>query len=152
MIINGKEVEVDFRRAAQIQDRVNKVEQLPDNSKVEVNNRELKELQNITSNTFENFDGYGMSNNILLTGKKSKENRKEYYTTYQEMADSNFINRGLQIISDDCTQKNNDGHVLKVYSDDDEIKEILEDLFYQRLGVDKEAWSQFVAAFPKIKG
>ena len=141
MIINGKEVEVDFRRAAQIQDRVNKVEQLPDNSKVEVNNRELKELQNITSNTFENFDGYGMSNNILLTGKKSKENRKEYYTTYQEMADSNFINRGLQIISDDCTQKNNDGHVLKVYSDDDEIKEILEDLFYQRLGVDKEAWS-----------
>lgn len=141
MIINGKEVEVDFRRAAQIQDIVNKTEQLPDNSKVEVNNRELKELQDISSNTFENFDGYGMSNNILLTGKKSKENRKEYYTTFQEMSESNFINRGLQVITDDCTQKNNEGHVLKVYSDDDEIKEILEELFYQRLGVDKEAWS-----------
>lgn len=141
MIINGKEVEVDFRRAAQIQDIVNKTEQLPDNSKVEVNNRELKELQDISSNTFENFDGYGMSNNILLTGKKSKENRKEYYTTFQEMSESNFINRGLQVITDDCTQKNNEGHVLKVYSDDDDIKEILEELFYQRLGVDKEAWS-----------
>ena len=141
MIINGKEVEIDFRRAAQIQDKVNKVEQLPDNSKVEVNNRELKQLQDITSNTFDSFDGYGMNNNILLTGKKSKENRKEYYTTYQEMSDSNFINRGLQVISDDCTQKNNEGHTLKIYSDDDDTKEILEDLFYQRLNIDKEAWS-----------
>lgn len=141
MIINGKEVEIDFRRAAQIQDRVNKVEQLPDNSKVEVNNQELKQLQDITSNTFDNFDGYGMNNNILLTGKKSKENRKDYYMTYQEMSESNFINRGLQVISDDCTQKNIEGHVAKIYSDDDEIKEILEELFYQRLNIDKETWS-----------
>ena len=101
MIINGKDVEVDFRRAAQIQDRVNKVEQLPDNSKVEVNNRELKQLQDIASNAFDSFDGYGMTNNTLLTGRNSKENRKEYYTTYQEMRESNFINRGLQVIKDD---------------------------------------------------
>ena len=141
MIINGKEVEVDFRRAAQIQDKVNKIEQLPDNSKVEVNKRELKELQSFTDNSFDNFDGYGMNNNILLTGKKSKENRKDYYTTYQEMSESNFINRGLQVIADDCTQKNNEGHTIKVYSDDDETKEILESLFYQRLNVDKELWS-----------
>ena len=141
MIINGKDVEVDFRRAAQIQDRVNKVEQLPDNSKVEVNNRELKQLQEITSNTFDSFDGYGMTNNTLLTGKNSKENRKEYYTTYQEMRESNFINRGLQVISDDCTQKNNEGHTVKNYSDDDEIKEILDSLFFERLNIDKEIWS-----------
>jgi hypothetical protein len=141
MIINGKEVEVDFRRAAQIQDRVNKVEQLPDNSKTEVNNRELKELQDISSNTFENFDGYGMTNNMLLTGKKPKENRKDYYTTFQEMSESNFIHRGLQIIADDCSQKNNEGHTVKVYSDDDEIKEILEKLYYERLNIDKELWS-----------
>jgi len=141
MLINGKDVEVDFRRAAQIQDRVNKVEQLPDNSKVEVNNKELKELQDIATNTFDNFDGYGMTNNMLLTGKKSKENRKDYYTTFQEMSESNFIHRGLQVISDDCSQKNNEGHTLKVYSDDDENKEILENLFYERINIDKELWS-----------
>ena len=141
MIINGKDVEVDFRRAAQIQDRVNKVEQLPDNSKVEVNNRELKQLQEITSNTFDSFDGYGMTNNTLLTGRNSKENRKEYYTTYQEMRESNFINRGLQVISDDCTQKNSEGHTIKNFSDDDEIKEILDSLFFERLNIDKEIWS-----------
>ena len=141
MIINGKEVEIDFRRAAQIQDKINQVQQLPDNTKVEVNNKELKQIADITTNTFENFDGYGMTNNMLLTGKKSKENRKDYYTTYEEMDESNFIHRGLQIISDDCTQKNIEGHVLKIYSDDDETKNILDELFYERINVDKELWS-----------
>ena len=41
------------------------------------------------------------------------------------MRESNFINRGLQVISDDCTQKNNEGHTVKNYSDDDEIKDML---------------------------
>ena len=141
MLINGKEVEVDFRRAAQIQDAVNKTSQLPDNSKVEVNKQELKDLQSFTTNTFENFDGYGINNNMLLTGKKSKENRKDYYSTYQEMSETNFIHRGLQVIADDASQKNVDGHTIKVYSDDDETKEILSNLFYERLNVDKELWS-----------
>jgi len=141
MLINGKEVEVDFRRASQIQDLVNRTEQLPDNSKVEVNKQELKELQDYTTNTFENFDGYGMNNNVLLTGKKAKENRKDYYNTFQEMSESNFIHRGLQVIADDASQKNIEGHTAKVYSDDDEIKEILTELFYKRLNIDKELWS-----------
>ena len=33
MLINGREVEVDFKRAEEIQSRVNTVEQLPDNTK-----------------------------------------------------------------------------------------------------------------------
>lgn len=141
MIINGKEVEVDFRKAAEIQQRVNKVSQLPDSAKVEVNKKELKELKNAVTDTFESFDGYGMSNNTLLTGKNSKENRKEYYTTFQEMSECNFINRGLQVIADDCTQRNQEGHTVRCYSDDDEIKQILDELFIERLNIDKELWS-----------
>lgn len=141
MIINGKEVEVDFRKAAEIQDRVNKVKQLPDSAKVEVNKKELKQLKDVVNDTFESFDGYGMSNNTLLTGKNSKENRKEYYTTFQEMSECNFINRGLQVIADDCSQRNQEGHTVKNYSDDDEIKQILDDLFIERLNIDKELWS-----------
>lgn len=141
MIINGKEVEVDFRRAAEIQNKVNKVSQLPDSAKVEVNKKELKELRDVVSDSFDSFDGYGMSNNTLLTGKNSKENRKEYYTTYQEMSECNFINRGLQVIADDCTQRNQEGHTVRSYSDDDEIKQILDELFIDRLNIDKEIWS-----------
>lgn len=141
MIINGKEVEVDFRRAAEIQNKVNKVAQLPDSAKVEVNKKELKQLKDAVNDTFESFDGYGMSNNTLLTGKNSKENRKEYYTTFQEMSECNFINRGLQVIADDCTQRNQEGHTVRSYSDDDEIKDILDALFLERLNIDKEIWS-----------
>lgn len=143
MIINGREVEVDFKRAAQIQDKVNKVEQLPDSAKVEVNKRELTDLKLFANDTFDGSDAFGFSNNTLLTGKNSKENRKEYYTSYQEMSECNFIHRGLQIIADDCSLRNEDGHTFKILSDDDEIKEILEELFEERINLDKELWSIF---------
>ncbi len=143
MIINGREVEVDFKRAAQIQDKVNKVEQLPDSAKVEVNKRELTDLKLFANDTFDGSDSFGFSNNTLLTGKNSKENRKEYYTSYQEMSECNFIHRGLQIIADDCSLRNEDGHTFKILSDDDEIKEILEELFEERINLDKELWSIF---------
>lgn len=141
MIINGKEVEVNFRQAAQIQDKVNKVEQLPDTAKVEVGKKELKEINAFYADSMNNFDGFGMSNNTLLTGKHIRENRKEYYTTFEEMSECNFIQRGLQIIADDCSQKNLQGHTLKINSDDEEIKQLLEELFFERINVDKELWS-----------
>ena len=141
MLINGKEVEINFKKAAEIQNRVNLVNDLPDNTKVEVSKKELKDLKQWSDYSFNNFDGYGMSNNTLLTGKKSKEKRKDYYSTFQEMSEYNFIHRGLQIIADDCSQRNIEGHTLRVNSDDDEIKDILEQLFYERINIDKELWS-----------
>lgn len=141
MIIRGKEVEIDFRNAEKIQDKVNKANQLPDSAKAELGKKEINELKNYTNDTFNSFDGFGMSNNTLLTGKNSKENRKDYYSTFQEMSECNFIHRGLQIIADDCSQKNVEGHTLKIYSDDDDIKETLDELFYERLNIDKELWS-----------
>ena len=141
MIIRGKEVEIDFRNSEKIQDKVNKADQLPDSAKAELGKKELNVLKNYTNDTFNSFDGFGMSNNTLLTGKNSKENRKDYYNTFQEMSECNFIHRGLQIIADDCAQKNIEGHTLKIYSDDDDIKKTLDELFYERLNIDKELWS-----------
>lgn len=141
MIVNGKEVEINFKQASQIQDRVNNVEQLPDNAKSEIGKKELKEINSFISDNSSNFDGFGMTNNTLLTGKNARENRKDYYTTFQEMSECNFIHRGLQIIADDCSQKNMEGHTLKVYSDDEEIQQILQELFFERLNIDKELWS-----------
>ena len=100
MIIRGKEVEIDFRNSEKIQDKVNKADQLPDSAKAELGKKELNVLKNYTNDTFNSFDGFGMSNNTLLTGKNSKENRKDYYNTFQEMSECNFIHRRLQIIAD----------------------------------------------------
>lgn len=142
MLINGKEVEVDFRRAEVVQDRINKIEQLPDSAKAELSKKDLKELSKEVTNNFSYLDGaFEVVNNTLLTGKNAKENRKDYYTTFQEMSECNFIHRGLQIIADDCSQKNQYGHSVRINSDDDEIKQILEELFNDRINIDKELWS-----------
>lgn len=143
MIINGKEVETNYRRAEEIQKKVNKVEQLPDTAKVEVNKKELKEI-NYESQDFSNFDGFGMTNNTWRDNTSNPETRKDYYNTYQEMSETNFIHRGLQIIADDCTQKNSvNGHTILVNSEDDDIKQTLSELFIDRLNIDREIWSIF---------
>jgi hypothetical protein len=84
---------------------------------------------------------FSFQNNNTFLSKEGRINRKEYYQTFQDMSNCNFIHRGLQIIADDCSQKNQEGHTVKINSDDDEIKEILEDLFYNRLNFNKELWS-----------
>jgi len=141
MLINGKDVEINYKKAAEIQSRVNLVQDLPDNVKTEVSKKDKKELDAIINSNLGDFEAYGIANNTLLTGKRQKENRKEYYDTFQEMSEYNFIHRGLQQIADDCSQKNIEGHSLKNYSDDDDIKEILNNLFFDRLNIDKELWS-----------
>ena len=146
MIINGKEVDIDYRAAKAIQDRINQQDEIPDNAKVEVSKKEIKELEQsfegYGDNTVQMFsDGFGSSNNTLLTGNNVNVNRFEYYKTFQEMSECNFIHRGLQIIADDGCQKNIEGNTVKIYSDDEEIKGILEELFYKRLNLNKELWS-----------
>ena len=144
MIINGKEVETNYRKAEEIQKKVDKIAQLPDSAKVEVNNKELKELKFDNFSDFQNFDGFGMTNNTWRDNTSNPETRKEYYATYQEMSETNFIHKGLQIIADDCTQKNSvNGHTILVNSEDDDIKQILSEMFIDRLNIDREIWSIF---------
>lgn len=141
MIVNGKDVPFNYnnyRRAEDVQRKLNAIEEVPETLKQEVTKQELKELAYETDALMGDF---GLQSNNTLFSKDGKINRKEYYQTFQDMSECNFIHRGLQIIADDCSQKNQEGHTIKVTSDDDEIKEILEDLFYNRLNFNKELWS-----------
>ena len=139
MIVNGKDININYRKAEEIQRKMNPINELPENLKVEANKKELKELEDIDSLLY-NAD-FGLQNNNTYFSKDGKINRKEYYKTFQDMSNCNFIHRGLQIIADDCSQKNQEGHTVKITSDDDDIKQILEDLFYNRLNFNKELWS-----------
>ena len=140
MIVNGKDINVNFRKAEEIQRRMNPVDALPETLKVEASKKEIKELENFDADALMNAD-FSFQNNNTFLSKEGRINRKEYYQTFQDMSNCNFIHRGLQIIADDCSQKNQEGHTVKINSDDDEIKEILEDLFYNRLNFNKELWS-----------
>lgn len=139
MIVNGKDININYRKAEEIQRKMNPINELPENLKVEASKKELKELEDIDSLLY-NAD-FGLQNNNTYFSKDGKINRKEYYRTFQDMSNCNFIHRGLQIIADDCSQKNQEGHTVKITSDDDEVKQILEELFYNRLNFNKELWS-----------
>ena len=149
MIINGKEVNIDYRAAQTIQQHLDVSPEIPETAKVEVSKKDIKELNQTFDSSVANYNEalmygnmYGTENQ-LLTGLNASENRANYYQVFDQMDGCPFIHRGLQVIADDACQKNIDGDTVKVYSDDEDIKEILEKLFHERLNLNKELWSIF---------
>lgn len=149
MIINGKEVNIDYRAAQTIQQHLDVSLEIPETAKVEVSKKDIKELNQTFDSGVANYNEalmygnmYGTENQ-LLTGLNASENRANYYQVFDQMDGCPFIHRGLQVIADDACQKNIDGDTVKVYSDDEDIKEILEKLFHERLNLNKELWSIF---------
>lgn len=149
MIINGKEVNIDYRAAQTIQQHLDVSPEIPETAKVEVSKKDIKELNQTFDSGVANYNEalmygnmYGTENQ-LLTGLSASENRANYYQVFDQMDGCPFIHRGLQVIADDACQKNIDGDTVKVYSDDEDIKEILEKLFHERLNLNKELWSIF---------
>ena len=76
MIVNGKDININYRKAEEIQRKMNPINQLPENLKVEANKKELKELEDIDSLLY-NAD-FGLQNNNTYFSKDGKINRKEY--------------------------------------------------------------------------
>ena len=149
MIVNGKEVNIDYRAAQTIQQRLDVSPEIPETAKVEVSKKDIKELNQSFDSGVSNYNEALMYGNLygtenqLLTGLNASENRASYYQVFDQMDGCPFIHRGLQVIADDACQKNVDGDTVKIYSDDEDIKEILEKLFHERLNLNKELWSIF---------
>ena len=146
MIVDGKEVNVNYRAAHVIQQKMDVQPDIPETAKVELPKKEIKELDQ-AYNSFGGYESqafgdlYGSQNNTLNTNANLQENRYNYYQLFEEMDSCPFLHRGLQVIADDACQKNTDGDTVKVYSDDEDIKDILEELFHERLNLNKELWS-----------
>lgn len=146
MIIDGKEVNVNYKAAFSVQQKLDLQQDIPETAKVELPKKEVKELSQ-ELNSFAGYESqafgelYGSQNNTLNTNPNLQENRYSYYQLFDEMDSCPFLHRGLQVIADDACQKNTEGDTVKVYSDDEDIKEILEELFHERLNLNKELWS-----------
>lgn len=146
MIIDGKEVNVNYKAAFSVQQKLDLQQDMPETAKVELPKKEVKELSQ-ELNSFTGYESqafgelYGSQNNTLNTNPNLQENRYSYYQLFDEMDSCPFLHRGLQVIADDACQKNTEGDTVKVYSDDEDIKEILEELFHERLNLNKELWS-----------
>ena len=132
MLVNGREIEVRPGQPEQIQRKINVIDRLRPDLKSEIPPKEQKDID-FAYNQFSMFE------------KESAEtaDRKVRYAYYREMDKMEFVHRALEIVSDDASQVNNEGNVLKIYADDENVKKILEDLFYERLDINapNQLWS-----------
>ncbi|MDR0675501.1 MAG: portal protein, partial [Elusimicrobiota bacterium] len=160
MLSNGREVntnniQFDQKASDNIQQNINKTSGFPDDLSIrtEIPDKELKEINrrfDDKNDTIGGFDftgfnsfanGFQQNNNSYIEAGDQYQNRVNYYNIFNEMSHTNFINRALQVVCDDACQKNNDGNIINITSEDEDIKNILEDLWHKRLNINKELWS-----------
>ena len=67
--------------------------------------------------------------------------RTMVYSDYDVMDNDAIIASALDIISDECTLKNDMGEVLQIRSSDDNVQKILYNLFYEVLNIEFNLWS-----------
>ena len=67
--------------------------------------------------------------------------RLELFSDYDIMENDPIIASALDIYSDECTTRSEFGEVLKITSEDSNIKGILENLFYDILNIEFNLWS-----------
>jgi len=67
--------------------------------------------------------------------------RAQLYSDYDVMDTDAIVASALDIISDECTLKNEMGEVLQIRSSDEDIQKILYNLFYDILNIEFNLWS-----------
>ena len=139
-LIDGVEIFVDEKTARKLQVDINSIPELGQELKTDIDPKKI----DLTADAY--ADGSDM--NIFFDETEFGEggdlaNRKNGYQTYKEMDGMEFIHRGIEIISDDSSQPNDTGDVMKFFSDDEEIKNVLDDLFVKKLDMNNELWTIF---------
>ena len=66
--------------------------------------------------------------------------RLTLFTDYEEMDNDPIISSALDVYADESTMKNEFDQVLKIHSDDDNVKKILHNLFYDILNIEFNLW------------
>jgi hypothetical protein len=67
--------------------------------------------------------------------------RSQLYSDYDVMDTDAIIASALDIVSDECSLKNEMGEVLQIRSSDEDIQKILYNLFYDVLNIEFNLWS-----------
>jgi len=101
------------------------------------------EYQNMTTNLVDRFMKLKVTN--YATGQIDsslayQQVRIDLFRDYDSMDQDPILSSALDIFADECTARNEMGNVLKIHHDDDNIKQILENLFYDILNVEFNLW------------
>jgi len=91
-----------------------------------------------TAKAFLRSNSSAYASQLASYGNYSRLSR---YSDYSEMETMAEVSSGLDIYADECLSKDEYGDVIKIHSTNNTIKETLEELFYDVLRIDYNAWT-----------
>lgn len=101
------------------------------------------EYQNMTTNLVDRYMKLKVSN-YGVGGVESamayQQVRIDLFRDYDSMDMDPILSSALDVYADECTAKNEHGSILKIHHEDDNIKQILENLFYDILNIEFNLW------------
>ena len=101
------------------------------------------EWQNMTTNLVDRFMRMKVSNygtGQVQSSMAYQQVRIDLFRDYDSMDMDPILSSALDVYSDECTARNEQGNVLKIHHEDDQIKQILENLFYDIINVEFNLW------------
>ena len=101
------------------------------------------EYQNMTTNLVDRFMKLKVSNyasGAVESSMAYQQVRIDLFRDYDSMDSDPILSAALNVYADECTARNEFGNVLKIHHEDVEIKQILENLFYDILNVEFNLW------------
>jgi hypothetical protein len=97
-----------------------------------------------TNSVIDRFNRIWTNANTSIYGYQSSFNyttlRPQLYSEYDSMDQDAIIASALDIISDECTLKNDSGEILQIKSSDEDIQNSLYNLFYDVLNIEFNLW------------
>ena len=101
------------------------------------------EYQNMTTNLVDRFMKLKVTNygtGQLESSMAYQQVRIDLFRDYDSMDSDPILASALDVYADETTARNEMGNVLKIHHEDDNIKQILENLFYDILNVEFNLW------------
>ena len=101
------------------------------------------EYQNMTTNLVDRFMKLKVTNYAsgqIDSSLAYQQVRIDLFRDYDSMDQDPILSSALDIYADECSAQNEMGQVLKIHHPDDNVKQILENLFYDILNVEFNLW------------
>ena len=133
MLYQGKAVKKNPLEAIKTQKKLNVIDSFKDDIKSE-------EIPKPEGNEVGDASFQGLGFNIFENETKQSRDRKTRYGYFREMANTELINRAIEIVADDATQFGESGDVIEVISTDENVKQKINDVF-ERLDFNNELWN-----------
>jgi len=97
-----------------------------------------------TNSLIDRFNRVWTNSGTSLYGYQSTMNyqtlRPQLYSDYDAMDSDAIVASALDIIADECTLKNESGEVMQIRSSDEDVQQILYNLFYDVLNIEFNLW------------